>query len=363
MVLVLLLQAVAAAVVVSALPFPAEVTVLARPDRLFATSANQGIVEIDPADGAVLNVFPAPENQGVSDGLAFDGTTLYYLSGSWDANTLYALDPDSGTVIDSYTLPPSGFRNGLAAMDGKVYILEHSVLAQDVRIFDPATGTTVGILDIDGTNPNAPLIGGGLAAIHAPDGLLVSTNEPSGPHEILEIDAGSGEITGRCEHGRGPGVLGVAVIRGEIYLGLNTDDTLTVYGRDGSLRRPVTAPGSVGFQSLGGDDARLPIDVDKQVSPPGTVNRGHLLTYTVHISTAPGSQLGLYDPLAGTVFVDFLPPVPAGIVHVDGVVTGTVTVTPSSQLTLTFVVEVSAGATVSVTNRACTYARPGNLHG
>ena len=358
---VLILQAAVTAAIVVALSAPAEVSQASRPNRLFATSASLGIVEIDPASGAVLHAFAAPENLGTADGLAFDGTTLYYLSGSWDSNTLYALDPDSGTVVVSYTLPASAFRNGLAALNGKVYILDYSVLTQDISIFDPVSGSIVGSLDIDGTNPGAPRIGGGLAGIREPDALLVTTSEPGGPYELLEIDAATGQITGRFEHGLGSGVAGVGVLNGQIYLGRNTGGSLSVYDRDGTLRRTLAVPGSIGFQSLGGDDGALAIDVQKSSIPQGVVDRGGTLTYTLHLSSTPGARLGLYDPLSGTTFAGFVGPVPAGVVHAGGAITGVLTVTASSRLSLTFVVEVSAGAAASVTNRACAYAWPGTL--
>ncbi len=219
----------------------------------------------------------------------------------------------------------------------------------------------VGSLDVDGANPGAPRIGGGLAAIREPAALLVTTNPTSAPYELLEIDPLTGQIAARFEHGLGSGVLGVAVHSGQIYLGRNTGGSLNVYSRDGSLLRTVTVPGAVGFQSLGGDDAELPIDVSKSVTPQGAVSPGERLTYTLRVSTTPGAELGIYDPLTHTTFVHWLGPVPPGIVYDGGAITGTLTVTPAAQLSLTFVVEVPAGATVEVANRGCAYARPGGL--
>jgi outer membrane protein assembly factor BamB len=92
--------------------------------RLFATSTSLGIAEINPIGGNVIRSFPAPLNQGVADGLAFDGTDLYYLSGSWDPNTLYVLNPTTGVVVRTYTLPSGSLRNGLAYMNGLIYIPE-----------------------------------------------------------------------------------------------------------------------------------------------------------------------------------------------------------------------------------------------
>ena len=218
--------------------------------RLFATSANLGVVEIAPPNGSVLNAFDAPLKQGVADGLAFDGATLYYLSGSWDSNTLYALDPASGEVRSAYVLPPNAFRNGLACLNGLVYILEWSVLDQDILVFDPRAGTVVDTLDVGAANPGAPLISGGLAAITRPDALLVTT---ALTNELLELDPATGKIRGRFTHGRA-GTLGVATAYDLIFLGANTSASLQVYSRDGELRGAVEIPDSIGVQSLGGDN-------------------------------------------------------------------------------------------------------------
>ncbi len=244
----------AAALIVGGLSLP---TFAARPaagQRLFATSANLGIVEINPATGAILNHFAAPLNQGVSDGLAFDGAYLYYISGSWDPDTLYKLDPADGRVVKTYALPDSGFRNGLAYLNGLIYILDWSVLTQDITAFDPIAGKVVGKVDVDRANPGAPQIGGGLAGITNPDGLLVTTSDTK---ELLEVDPQSGKIVRQFSHGRG-GTLGVAVVDGRIYLGANTSADLQIFRRDGTPQGTITIPKSIGVQSLGGDDRSAP---------------------------------------------------------------------------------------------------------
>ena len=106
--------------------------------------------------------------------------------------------------------------------------------------------------------------------------------------------------------------------------------------------------------------------VTKSMMPMGQVDYGDVLTYTVAISAAPGTQLALYDHLEGTTFTRFVSPqVPTGITQTNGVITGTLTVTPTQQLTISFVVQVSipstAGRTVSVTNRTCVYPIGGTI--
>jgi hypothetical protein len=114
----------------------------------------------------------------------------------------------------------------------------------------------------------------------------------------------------------------------------------------------------LGRRSQGGDDTTL-MAISKAVTPTGKVDIGDLLTYTLSILATPGSELGLYDPLVDTTFVSFLPPPVPGISHQDGIVTGSLTVSPTSQLTVEFLVQVSGGAGPTVSNTACIYVLPG----
>ncbi len=102
----------------------------------------------------------------------------------------------------------------------------------------------------------------------------------------------------------------------------------------------------------------------KSVTPTGTVAYGDELTYTLTISAAPGTRLRLYDPLTDTIFLRFVEPV-QGITHTNRTITGTLTVTPTDQITLSFVVEVGGpgtlGWTADVTNRACVFPLGGTL--
>jgi hypothetical protein len=104
----------------------------------------------------------------------------------------------------------------------------------------------------------------------------------------------------------------------------------------------------------------------KSVTPTNTVAYGDELTYTLTLSAAAGTQLRLYDPLTDTIFLRFVEPV-EGITHTNRTITGTLTVTPTNQITLSFVVEVDVpgtlGWTGGVTNRACVYPFGGTLGG
>ncbi len=111
-------------------------------------------------------------------------------------------------------------------------------------------------------------------------------------------------------------------------------------------------------------DSPQGVSITKTVMPMGQVAYGDELTYTLVISAAPGAQVALYDPLEGTTFAHFLAQ-PTGIEHANSVITGTLTVTPTDQITVSFVAQVgvpdTVGWTVAVTNCACVYPAGGTL--
>jgi hypothetical protein len=104
--------------------------------------------------------------------------------------------------------------------------------------------------------------------------------------------------------------------------------------------------------------------IQKQVIPQGQVDYGDQLTYTLVISASPGTQLSLYDPMTETTCLHFVEPL-TGIECVDNVITGTLEVTPTNQVTVSFVVQVgvpgTVGWTMDVSNRACVYPAGGTV--
>lgn len=110
--------------------------------------------------------------------------------------------------------------------------------------------------------------------------------------------------------------------------------------------------------ALFGLQAQPATTVVKRVSPEGQVHYGDELTYTVVISGAPGVEVNLYDPLTSTTFIRFVEQ-PDGIEYANHAVTGTTTLTPTSQVTVSFVVQVGVPGTigiyVDVNNTACVY--------
>ena len=102
--------------------------------------------------------------------------------------------------------------------------------------------------------------------------------------------------------------------------------------------------------------APQPAQITKSVIPWGQVAYADPLTYTLAISAPLGTELTLYDPLLGTSFDRFLVQ-PEGIEHAYGAITGTLVVTSTSPVPVSFVVQVGAPATEgllgAVTNKAC----------
>lgn len=115
------------------------------------------------------------------------------------------------------------------------------------------------------------------------------------------------------------------------------------------------------------------LGVTKSVTPAGPVGLGDRLTYTLLISAAPGSQLGLYDPLQDVTFLRFVEGPPdvghqegiSGSSRLSGVITGSLYLTPSRYLTVSFVVQVGLSGTsalpAEISNQACVYPLGGTL--
>jgi VCBS repeat-containing protein len=251
--------------------------------RLFGTpiDGSGDLVEIEPLTGAELNRFaaPAPPSEG-PDGLAFDGSSLWFLSGlarrtpyegaepnaldeSTLASTLYQMDPDTGSVISSTTISAgTGYYDGLAALNGLIFILDHG--ASDIHVFDPGSGTVVATLDIDGLNGVSII--GGLAGIHGPDALLAT--DLSG--WVYEIDPATGLVTGSFAAPVVEANAGLAVLGGQVYLGSYSSPHYTVVDRTGTLLRVVDLPYQL--SALGGDDAFVAMVTSEDAPLNPTVN-------------------------------------------------------------------------------------------
>ncbi len=110
--------------------------------------------------------------------------------------------------------------------------------------------------------------------------------------------------------------------------------------------------------ALFGQATQSPTTINKYVSLEGQVQYGDELTYTLVISGAPGAEVSIYDPLTSTMFIRFVEQ-PNGIEYASHTITGTMTITPTNSMTVSFVTQVGVPGTigiyVDVSNTACIY--------
>ncbi len=208
--------------------------------RLFAASWSTPfvILELDPESGEVINQIPAPESISGSDGLAYNGSSLFFVNG-YGNQLLWELNPDTGAVIDSDALPFVYYYDGLAALGGSIYVANFAT--DQILQFDPVTDTIVNTLYVPTD------IGGGLAGISGPDSLIATV----GAYSVVELDPATGAIRQSFSPPAGP-IYGTGVIDGEIYLGNAFGGGVSVWSRDGVFQRYVSAP--FGISASGADD-------------------------------------------------------------------------------------------------------------
>ncbi|WP_446392245.1 Calx-beta domain-containing protein [Coleofasciculus sp. B1-GNL1-01] len=215
--------------------------------RLFATpmDGSDHIVELNPLTGAEINRFAAPDwvSEG-SDGLAYDGNSLFFTNGF---DSLWELNPDTGTVIDSDVIPGGmDAIDGLAALGGKVYLLDYQ--RKDIIEFDPNSDTVTNILNIDVINSGIDRVGG-LGAMTNPNQLLVTNDQDT----IFAIDPNTGVISDTFFTGTTNLLGGVAVVNNEIYVdSFMGDQTIDVLDQNGVFQRTISLPYDI--SALGGDD-------------------------------------------------------------------------------------------------------------
>jgi extracellular elastinolytic metalloproteinase len=253
--------------------------------RLFTTptDGSSTISELDPLTGAEIHRFPAPEFVSAGpDGLAFDGNSLWFING-FGSQVLWELDPDTGAVRSS-TIIGSSIYDGIAALDGKIYVEDSAFF--DILVFDPATHSVIDVLDIDGTNPGIFAIGG-IAGIHGPNRIVGMSNFGV---EIIEIDPSTGVVTSSFP--TSSTYYGLAVDDGELYLG-SPIGSIDVFSRAGGYLRTIF-PG-YGVSALGGDDLGSGPDPDVyEIS----ANAGATIRVeTLTPGGGPGEFVNLLDPM------------------------------------------------------------------
>lgn len=197
-------------------------------DRLFVSDVFQDkILELNPQTGATVNSFAAPFDGSITDGLAFDGRTLYYLNDSNDI--LYELNPDTGAVLDSTIMPSSSYE-GLAALGGLVYV-GHSFDGR-ISVFDPVSDVVLRTISVTGF-PNSSLYDG-LGELPEADRLLARGLFG----EIIEVNplTGAASVTFTAQISNPYGLAGMGQ---EIFVG-DSSGTIHVYSRAGALLRSFT---------------------------------------------------------------------------------------------------------------------------
>ncbi len=190
--------------------------------RVFGVdAASDDIVELDLENGSVINSFAVPGGQVANgdDGLAFDGTSLFYIASpaSGGDGALYELDPDTGAIIDSDTFTSIGISNsidGLGILNGQVVASDYQT--NNLFFIDPVTDSVVSSaqLSVD--------VRGGVTGADS-RGTVFASIQGSG--QIFEINPTNGvrlnTIPGPFDN------LGLAFIDGFLYASrFGTNDAL-----------------------------------------------------------------------------------------------------------------------------------------
>lgn len=277
-------------------------------------SLSNVIQEIDYLTGAVINTIPMPVTNSFSfdTGLAYDGSSLWVLAGPLGNDLIYRLNPDTGAILDTHALGSNRGWDGLAALNGLLYVLDDFIENQ-ITVYDPVQRRIINTLNV-GTINNIN-ISGGLAAITGPDRLYVTSTFGSTMYEINPI---SGVVTNQWSHGLGS-AEGVATANNEIYVGQFIGRDLRVFNRQGAFQRNVRLSAS-GVHALGGDNVLSLINTPLRFRDVyyGLDNK----IYAVDVN---GSTVGRYNSatLANEAFITLSQPVNALAVEADGTIWGT----------------------------------------
>jgi hypothetical protein len=239
------------------------------------------IYELDPLTGAQLNQFDAPEYTTGPEGLAFDGTSLWFVSapivemgpegGLGPSGTLYELDPDTGAVLDADVHAVLAIADGLGALNGLLYAMDYE--ADVVYIFDPATDGLIGSIDVGAANPLRDFIGGldgyeeGNLLMATAD-VLAGVGEGGTSHLRVFLDPVTGAEVDSFPLGgdfdAGVAALGTTIYTGEYDLAGGID----LYDPNGTLLDTFAVPYGVSGLAAGGVEPPSEIEVPA-ISPAG----------------------------------------------------------------------------------------------
>ncbi|MEZ6059031.1 MAG: SdrD B-like domain-containing protein [Planctomycetaceae bacterium] len=206
--------------------------------RLFAIDFNPSspsrIVEVDPQTGLTLASFvPAVGAITLTSGLAFDGNSLFLVDANTD--TLYKLNPDTGAVLGSLGLDATGRWDGVAALNGSIYV--NDPFADVIEVVDPVTMTLTSTIQLSAGGNFNPF--GGLGELpDAAGGQLVGAVGSS--NQVALLNPADGSVNSTFTHApvSNGDNFGITSVSGEIYLGFNDlSGTVLVYAPDGTLIR------------------------------------------------------------------------------------------------------------------------------
>ncbi|WP_146460163.1 SdrD B-like domain-containing protein [Rubripirellula tenax] len=194
-------------------------------DRLFAANLLGNVIELDPADGSLLNSFSLTySTQGAgsvpfySSGLALMGDSLFALSANgW----IFEADADSGQEIRQFQISTGTTEfAGLARIDGLLYAMDS--FSDSIFVVDPTSSSVTQVFDIQalnvGTNfhPGTPQLDSGLG--ETADGtLLVAVTDSA---KRIVIDPATGFIVGNQTHTQPDPDAGFAGGAGFTYVGV-----------------------------------------------------------------------------------------------------------------------------------------------
>ena len=225
------------------------------PERLFVTrgvGTTLMIHELNWITGASIHSFTAPATlTAPGQGLALGPHSLFFIEGNSStlAHTLWELDPDTGAVIDADVIdaPNSGAIDGLAYLDGKIYLQKPST--NQILVWNPATDTTVATFTV-----GIDLIGSLTGA--ADLGVLFAVNSVG---TVVRIDPNTGTVLSALPSVESFAGVGLAYIDGKL-IAVRSGTTGQAFQIDpvtGARIGTMTLGGTGTVGALGGDGANF----------------------------------------------------------------------------------------------------------
>jgi subtilisin-like proprotein convertase family protein len=283
----------------------------ARGARLFAERGLTSIVEIDPITGDTINTIAL---SGFSDGVAFDGTSLWVLfsDGTINGRELQQINPDTGAVISIHNLAAVQERNldGLTYMNGLIYLYSQSssvVTGASIEAYDPTfripVGNVLALEVLNGISLDDNI--GSLPSLNrllfkdSTLGRVYHINPTSGfqtfSFAVAQPFSFFSGITSISDISFGGGTL-----NNLIYLESSTFNSINVYSAFGSridvdpstpAIDPLNVTGTILFGDLGGADVPGVTSVDLSFRDVAVGLDGR-----VYGLTDSGNALYVYDP-------------------------------------------------------------------